>query len=65
MVLLTLWVGIEPQNSYEELWALLDWARPGALGEFTDFREYYAKPLKEGQQCDVDPYTLGKVGTAC
>eukprot|EP00884_Botryococcus_braunii_P005791 jgi/Botrbrau1/15212/Bobra.0149s0068.3 len=52
--------GTPMQNSYEELWTLLEWARPGALGSASQFREYYAKPLKEGQRSDADLRMLAK-----
>jgi SNF2 family DNA or RNA helicase len=45
--LLTLLVAI--QNSYSELWTLLDWTNPGALGTRKQWEGYVAQPLVRGQ----------------
>ncbi|KAF8258164.1 P-loop containing nucleoside triphosphate hydrolase protein [Lactarius quietus] len=41
--------GTAIQNSYMELWTLLDWANPGAVGTEKQWRKTVADPLVAGQ----------------
>lgn len=45
--------GTAIQNKYEELWNLLNWARPGAYGSAQEWRQMVALPLKIGQAHDA------------
>jgi SNF2 family DNA or RNA helicase len=48
------------QNTYDELWCLLDWACPGSLGEARDFREYYSSKMQRGQRHGASDFELGE-----
>ncbi|KAI0668887.1 P-loop containing nucleoside triphosphate hydrolase protein [Trametes maxima] len=37
------------QNGYEELWTVLDWTNPGAVGSKKQWETYVEKPLRSGQ----------------
>ena len=41
--------GTTIQNSYTEMWTILDWTNPGRLGEEKHWNGYVAKPLTVGQ----------------
>jgi SNF2 family DNA or RNA helicase len=41
--------GTAIQNSYEELWALLNWTNPGRFGPLSTWISSISKPLKIGQ----------------
>jgi len=41
--------GTTIQNSYKEMWAILDWTNPGRLGSAKQWDMYVAKPLTTGQ----------------
>ncbi|KAL0952740.1 hypothetical protein HGRIS_006971 [Hohenbuehelia grisea] len=41
--------GTAIQNSYDELWTILDWTNPGRLGTRKQWKKYVAKPLALGQ----------------
>ncbi|KAF2124486.1 hypothetical protein P153DRAFT_350564 [Dothidotthia symphoricarpi CBS 119687] len=45
--------GTAIQNKYEELWNLLNWARPGAYGSAQEWKQNIAIPLKLGQSHDA------------
>jgi SNF2 family DNA or RNA helicase len=45
--------GTAIQNKYEELWNLLNWARPGAYGSAQEWKQMVALPLKMGQAHDA------------
>lgn len=45
--------GTAIQNKYEELWNLLNWARPGAYGSAQEWKQTYCIPLKMGQAHDA------------
>lgn len=45
--------GTAIQNKYEELWNLLNWARPGAYGSAQEWKQNVANPLKLGQSHDA------------
>ena len=42
--------GTVMQNTYEELWCLLDWACPGSLGAKAHFLSYYSKKMQQAQR---------------
>ena len=50
------------QNTYDELWCLMDWACPGSLGELKEFKTYYSKNMQQAQRFNVDNVTLGRAG---
>ncbi|KAA0023555.1 DEAD/DEAH box helicase [Antrihabitans cavernicola] len=39
--------GAPVENSLTDLWAILDWASPGLLGDRAQFRRTYARPIEE------------------
>lgn len=41
--------GTTIQNSYSEMWTILDWTNPGKLGTPKQWQGYVAKPLTTGQ----------------
>ncbi|KAF9480626.1 hypothetical protein BDN70DRAFT_877317 [Pholiota conissans] len=41
--------GTAIQNSYKEMWTILDWTNPGRLGTARQWNGYVVKPLTEGQ----------------
>ncbi|KAJ6619061.1 P-loop containing nucleoside triphosphate hydrolase protein [Mycena sp. CBHHK59/15] len=41
--------GTAIQNSYDELWTILDWTSPGMLGDRKQWQGFISKPLKAGQ----------------
>ncbi|KAJ6542692.1 P-loop containing nucleoside triphosphate hydrolase protein [Mycena capillaripes] len=41
--------GTAIQNSYDELWTILDWTNPGKLGNTSQWRHFVSNPLKNGQ----------------
>ncbi len=45
--------GTAIQNKYEELWTLLNWARPGAYGSAQAWKQMVSLPLKLGQSHDA------------
>lgn len=45
--------GTAIQNKYEELWNLLNWARPGAYGSAQEWKQKISNPLKMGQAHDA------------
>jgi superfamily II DNA or RNA helicase len=45
--------GTAIQNKYEELWNLLNWARPGAYGSAQEWKQNISLPLKLGQTHDA------------
>lgn len=45
--------GTAIQNKYEELWNLLNWARPGAYGSAQEWKQTISLPLKMGQAHDA------------
>lgn len=40
--------GSPMQNSLQELWSLFDFMRPGLLGTYNAFMEYFAQPITQG-----------------
>ncbi|EUC42795.1 hypothetical protein COCMIDRAFT_102617 [Bipolaris oryzae ATCC 44560] len=45
--------GTAIQNKYEEIWNLLNWARPGAYGSSQEWKQKISLPLKMGQAHDA------------
>lgn len=45
--------GTAIQNSYDELWTLLNWANPGQFGPLTTWQQSITLPLKLGQSHDA------------
>lgn len=45
--------GTAIQNKYEELWSLLNWARPGAYGSAQEWKQKLCLPMKIGQAHDA------------
>jgi len=45
--------GTAIQNKYEEIWNLLNWARPGAYGSAQEWKQNISLPLKLGQAHDA------------
>jgi DNA excision repair protein ERCC-6-like 2 len=37
------------QNSYDEMWSILDWTNPGKVGTKKQWAKYVVKPLTDGQ----------------
>lgn len=52
--------GTAIQNKYEELWTLLNWTNPGALGPLSSWKTTIALPLKLGQSHDATYAQLKK-----
>ncbi|PPQ68987.1 hypothetical protein CVT25_009172 [Psilocybe cyanescens] len=49
--------GTAIQNSYDELWAILDWTNPGELGTLKQWRGYVNKPLTAAQSTTANEET--------
>lgn len=47
--------GTAIQNSYEEMWTLLDWSNPGRLGSLRQWKSMISKPLAVGQSASASP----------
>ncbi|KAJ7482264.1 RAD26-like SNF2 family DNA-dependent ATPase [Mycena galericulata] len=45
--------GTAIQNSYDELWTILDWTSPGMLGDRRQWRGFVSKPLRIGQSASA------------
>ncbi|KAG7087576.1 hypothetical protein E1B28_013530 [Marasmius oreades] len=41
--------GTAIQNSYNEMWTILDWTNPGHVGTLKQWKSYVTKPLQVGQ----------------
>ncbi|KAF2168470.1 hypothetical protein M409DRAFT_65439 [Zasmidium cellare ATCC 36951] len=52
--------GTAIQNKYEELWTLLNWTNPGALGPISQWKSSICVPLKIGQSHDATYSQLAK-----
>jgi len=50
--------GTPIQNSFKELWCLLDWANPGSVGEWRVFDTSIANPILEGQKFNASRVEL-------
>ncbi|KAI9571817.1 P-loop containing nucleoside triphosphate hydrolase protein [Boletus coccyginus] len=45
--------GTAIQNSYNELWTILDWTNPGELGSMKQWKGFVVKPLTVGQSANA------------
>ena len=52
--------GTAIQNSYDELWTLLNWTNPGKFGPISTWKTSISEPLKMGQSHDATVYQLSK-----
>ena len=52
--------GTAIQNSYDELWTLLNWTNPGKFGPISTWKKSISEPLREGQSHDATHYQLSK-----
>lgn len=52
--------GTAIQNSYDELWTLLNWTNPGKFGPISTWQQSISIPLKYGQSHDATVYQLAK-----
>lgn len=52
--------GTAIQNSYDELWTLLNWTNPGKFGPISTWKASISVPLKTGQSHDATVYELSK-----
>ena len=52
--------GTAIQNSYDELWTLLNWTNPGRFGPISTWKATISEPLKAGQSHDATVYQLSK-----
>ena len=52
--------GTAIQNSYDELWTLLNWTNPGRFGPISTWKQSISLPLKIGQSHDATIYELSK-----
>ncbi|KAK7055149.1 DNA excision repair protein ERCC-6-like 2 [Favolaschia claudopus] len=52
--------GTAIQNSYDELWTILDWSSPGAVGSIRQWRSFVSKPLQAGQSSKATDEELAR-----
>ena len=52
--------GTAIQNSYDELWTLLNWTNPGKFGPISTWKASISEPLKMGQSHDATVTQLSK-----
>ncbi|KAM0802030.1 DNA excision repair protein [Usnea florida] len=52
--------GTAIQNSYDELWTLLNWTNPGKFGPISTWKQSISIPLKTGQSHDATVHQLSK-----
>lgn len=52
--------GTAIQNSYDELWTLLNWTNPGKFGPISTWKTSITEPLRQGQSHDATNYQLSK-----
>lgn len=52
--------GTAIQNSYDELWTLLNWTNPGRFGPISTWKQSISLPLKMGQSHDATVHQLSK-----
>ena len=50
--------GTAIQNSYDELWTLLNWTNPGKFGPISTWKSTISEPLKMGQSHDATVHQL-------
>lgn len=52
--------GTAIQNSYDELWTLLNWTNPGKFGPISTWKQCVSVPLRTGQSHDATIHELAK-----
>ena len=52
--------GTAIQNSYDELWTLLNWTNPGRFGPISTWKSTISEPLRAGQSHDATVHQLSK-----
>ena len=52
--------GTAIQNSYDELWTLLNWTNPGKFGPISTWKQSISLPLKMGQSHDATVHQLSR-----
>ena len=52
--------GTAIQNSYDELWTLLNWTNPGKFGPISTWKTSISDPLRAGQSHDATNYQLSR-----
>ncbi|KAI4120855.1 MAG: hypothetical protein LQ338_006717 [Usnochroma carphineum] len=52
--------GTAIQNSYDELWTLLNWTNPGKFGPISTWKTTISEPLRMGQSHEATNYQLSK-----
>jgi DNA excision repair protein ERCC-6-like 2 len=52
------------QNSFEELWAIIDFVSPGHLGTRVQFRSRFVSSIKDGQRRDASLFQIGQARKA-
>ena len=52
--------GTAIQNSYDELWTLLNWTNPGKFGPISTWKTSISDSLRQGQSHDATHYQLSK-----
>ncbi|KAG6830528.1 hypothetical protein H0H92_000200 [Tricholoma furcatifolium] len=52
--------GTTIQNSYKEMWTILDWTNPGRLGTARQWQGFVVKPLTAGQSAGATPEESAK-----
>ncbi|KAJ7805848.1 SNF2 family N-terminal domain-containing protein, partial [Mycena leptocephala] len=55
--------GTAIQNSYDELWTILDWTSPGKVGSLNQWRSFISTPLKAGQSAAATDNERGRAVT--
>ncbi|KIJ61227.1 hypothetical protein HYDPIDRAFT_97032 [Hydnomerulius pinastri MD-312] len=55
--------GTTIQNSYNEMWTILDWTNPGRLGTAKQWKGYVVKPLTVGQSANASEEERSKALT--
>lgn len=57
--------GTAIQNSYNELWTILDWTNPGQLGSMKQWKGFVVKPLTVGQSTNATEEERTKALVRC
>lgn len=57
--------GTAIQNSYNELWTILDWTNPGELGSTKQWKGFVIKPLTIGQSANATEEERTKALVRC
>ena len=57
--------GTTIQNSYKEMWTILDWTNPGRLGNARQWQGFVVKPLTVGQSTGATQEERAKALVSC